>query len=738
MGDSKRRRRLVVCLECHRQRCKCDKKRPCSRCQRLGINCQYQSDVELVEPVQSVEAVEPIDPSSLPQIVADLQSYIDELKAKLAVQTPPRSVLDVDSPSMKRSLLVCKPSRTLYFGPTSMKSILLSESLLKFLSIWKKNLSDEKRVWKELHMSPSNRLSIGESHVEVAEAAARIDRIISPNFFAFQERLIYFQKNLNRLLYGDFMPMSVIHSMMLSYFRRNDNEGEHPSMPGVHFIAPAKPYLYSDIALILSLVYTVHIFTRYNSDGHNFIYSLNVGAEDLLSLSFDLLNLSDVRRKSTQMSLLSLIVLRDCLYENDNSQGVYKDTDSYPMFQICVNICYQMGLHVAPESISRTTYKDEPLMKSRAMSADERETLWDFMQAWDCLLSASNGTPLLISYDFCAPPTGGFHSSFYNKMESCIMLLRKICLTINSRGPLSIRQVLGLIDECISFCNEIPFEGTFGKESTSNIDIEYLATLFKVKMVLLQKPQCLCRMVMIALNELGTGGGSELEASDVELITSLYRKMYRQSLLSAATCLYHIKAVCEGLTVFGEEPDNKYIVCFRDVISGSIAQSFIVWLSFLLLRATKNPELITGSELLDGYPRTGIYQGRIDINMVEQAYYSGEDNEDLISTLVTSFQFISFSSSFYDVMCRHQVVKEGLDSFVTLKSIIMWVYVLQALEEVQVMNKEVDMKEVIRKAKEKVKERRTDVGKLEDSIILEEEIDWEQLINDLLGSEQYE
>ncbi|VEU20988.1 DEKNAAC101890 [Brettanomyces naardenensis] len=153
---------------------------------------------------------------------------------------------------------------------------------------------------------------------------------------------------------------------------------------------------------------------------------------------------------------------------------------------------------------------------------------------------------------------------------------------------------------------------------------------------------------------------------------------------------------------------------------------------------SKTPAFITEMDskpLVDGYPSNAPpYEGTIDMATLENAYYEAESSgalcESLVVRLLSSTEMIEFASSFYDIACRHEVVKGCLDSFMTLKSIIMWIYVLQTLEEQGKLCP--GDSDIIAKAKERVIGR-FDVGRLDER--LNKEVEFDEMFDNMFGGD---
>ncbi|VEU23749.1 DEKNAAC104882 [Brettanomyces naardenensis] len=716
----KRNRRFQACTECRRKKIKCDRKNPCSRCIKSHLYCEYKTPsgvwIDETRPKNELS-----DGSSTATTPADIQSQLNYLKGMIETirqgerkhtsiiidndykESVSVSILDRKLSSLKQTAILYKPSRTLFLGPLSQHRILGTAPIFRFLAQGlKTTLNDERREWKRLHKGYDHNMNFLNCDVDEESVIKLVKKVICSYYYAVQERLVYFQNNLNRLLYNNFVPMGVIHSLFLSHFSISENGV-------VIFDRPKKCYAYADISAITGIVYLVLIFTRYNNESSKFRHQLPIEANELSLLTLSLLNLSQFRRKRTHEALLTLIFLRSGLFIHDNSEGANEEINSYPLFQMCLDYCYQMGLHYDPDTIDSCTYRDKLVMRTRMMSAQESRELWNYMQTIDAMYSTICGSPLLINYDYCM----GFHKQsnfFYDKArEEATLLLRSTSKLGNSLSPISLRELLDQIKGAISFCSQIPFKIMKGG------DLDEFAHLCRLKLLILQVTESLCRMVIVGISDLYHNDSLELsDRGASSALQSIVKEMNRISLLCSTVTLFHIITICEGKSTFGEEADGKYIVYFRDVFSRTMGMSSIIWFNYLFSRAVKSSELATDQQvdgLLQAYPADEEdsdthWTGELNLNVLEHALYSSKDEEAdrLCSKLVSTPVLMNFATKFYDVMCRNSVMKDSLDSFIMLKAGVLWVYALQTIEEniKELGKKQLTVTELIEITKKKV------------------------------------
>ncbi|VEU23619.1 DEKNAAC104781 [Brettanomyces naardenensis] len=680
----KRKRKSTSCLPCRIKKTRCNRQYPCSHCTKAGLNCEYEQG-EVFEEAKSDDS----DAAEIPKTeiqelrsqIRGLRTEVMYLKAKIGGSENIPTPFDQKLPKLKRTVIGIKPSRTWFVGPLSSFGLVMPRPLfMNTMSALKKTLDEERRAWKQVHKRKRYSLQLWGDDIDEEDITSALERVV--DYSAFQEGLLYFQKNLNDLLYSNFMPMDVIYSLFLTYFQQRDGV--------VQFKRPLKRYLYADVSLIILIVHSALIFAKFNTD-EQFTSASSMDPDELVSLAIKLLNLSDFRRKKTHESLLSIILLRSSFFIHDNDND---GLSSYPIFQLCLDLCYQMGLHRRPDEISCYIFRDKSIMKSRMMTSEQISQLWMYMQAEDAAYSTAMGLPLLINYAFC--------SGLEGPQLKGVMLMREIAQEVNSVKEISINDVTKLIDKVILFCSRIPF-----KVFTSQTgDLDELAKVCRMKLQLLQVLQCLCRIVILTLS-----GLCKAEGATSLKFQSLSRDMYNKSVIAAAVSLHHVKNILEGNSVFG---NGRYIVYFRDILTKCMSQSSTVWFTFMLARASKNTEII--SELpnhpafKDYPPPDDVNHPPVDLTELENSLYHTRNNSSIdhcqriVSRLVSLSELMKFAPSFCNVAYQHKAMKDCLDSYMTLRNLTMWMNILQTLEESRegFLSGKINIADIIEKTRQKV------------------------------------
>ncbi|VEU22207.1 DEKNAAC103215 [Brettanomyces naardenensis] len=720
----RRNRKSIVCVQCKRRKIRCDRKQPCAHCGKIGLKCEYKAEPpSKVGQTQKRTPAHDIPLGSYGLSGNPVSVEMDTIKA--SALSPLDTKLELRR--IKSSITLTKPSRTTILGPSSRCWLLYSmPDLRSLLSGFSGTISREKHLWKSMHKSNSHLEELGGPSDE-GVAIAAVSNVICPNYYAFQERLLYFENSLNSLLLSGLIPMDMVRSLFLAYF-----EVREGSLV-VRFRKPEKAYCYADISLITAVIYVTVIFTQNSQTQFN--YQLTATADDLSSLAMTLLNVSHFRRKKTHQALLSLIVLGSGLFVYDNSEGMNEQLGTYPMFQLCLDLCYQMGLYAEPDTTNVVVLKDRQTVKARELSCLEIRQLWSYMQTEDAFYSLKMGTPLLINYDFCA----GFHRNsdrfFERKKEQGVVLMRELSVLANAPKPVSIRDILNMVHKVLEFCYQIPVSllspvGTTG-------DLDELAYLLKQKIIFLGSLQFLCRMVIVAVKDY---------YQEENTLHDISREMYRQLLISAVALLYHIKCICDGRSAFGRDGNGKYFVYFKDVLSGALGQGFMIWLMFFIQCTTGNAEVTKEfgyHTAASGFNRKD-YSADLNLCTLERALYHDLNNEHtelahvIFRRLVSSSELMAFSSSLYDTLRQNEVMKSSLNSFLTLKQVIVWAYVAQTAGECksELKSKQMSFFDVVKRTRAKV-EADFSSGRLDEMKFISEGSQLQSLLDSMFDDQDW-
>ncbi|SCU92809.1 LAFA_0F13014g1_1 [Lachancea sp. 'fantastica'] len=147
-NGKKRRKTIKQCLFCRKRKLKCDKKKPmCSTCASRGLKeCVY---VEHFGPELTTQELLKNTPN------LELINRVKELEEELKLYRAEFQLTQGFGPNPlpHREIIICKSSRKLYYGCTSIK-VLMADSKLKFDTyyeiVWSK-IKEERRRWKSLN-----------------------------------------------------------------------------------------------------------------------------------------------------------------------------------------------------------------------------------------------------------------------------------------------------------------------------------------------------------------------------------------------------------------------------------------------------------------------------------------------------------------------------------------------------------------------------------------------------------
>lgn len=690
---------------------KCDRKFPCSHCIKTGVKCDYGSVGDNKSSTPSTSD----HPSPSQYRIDQLEDQISQMKVQLNALSAKagifksdddeKSVLDVKMPYFKITGMSSKPSRTIYAGPLSQLCLAISPTLMRYIMASLKSGVDQTRTnYKRQHRMTRSHIYLLRLDIDEDVLIKQIECIICPNFFAFQERLTFFQGALNNLLYNNSVPMASILMLFMSYFRNPEIVGE------VKFVKPEKPFYYADISVMIGIVVLTTLFTRFNSHGKQFSHQLTATLDQLITLQATLLNKSDFRRKKTHFGLLSLEMLRDSILVYDNTEGANSEYNSITIYQIELGICYQMGLQRNPESITIHLFKKKGELRLRSLNHDEAVKFWNYMIIEDAMYSGMMGSPLLIDERFCEPYTLLGKDFAEIKIKEGTHLLRKICLKVNSFEELSIRQVLNLDEDAINYCHKLPSSMLTSQGDRTN-DLDDLAHLFKMKFMFLNIIQSLDSIIIKGIISMFKSKSPLLKNSGTRnLLIKLARKSFLETLFAAEYSLFHMKRICDGKSVFGKELDSPHIIYFRFAFCKIVHISATTVLSFAISKGTKNSKIVSdlnSDPIFCCYPPDAP-NSKVPINesTIEDALfskfskYSFKEMEELAYKILKPAVVAKFCTDLYHSAVVNQSISQSMDGIMGLTAMIMCVSSMRAIEETPPNSGSIPIQKLIQRTKE--------------------------------------
>lgn len=656
-------------------------------------------------------------------IIADLQSQLNLLKRQIAHQavdekhqskvTQPTSPLqDVKIPSMKKMTLEKGRSNSTFYGPVSNLSTIFSDHILEQFSRWNIGLNKEREALINSNLTnetPMSIINIGSDKnviLQKAKAAICID------YYAFEKCIQWFETNLNRLIFLQAVPVSGLKAAFYSLL-----DPPSSNAPATFKEHKEDPYFFSSMAALFSIVYLVAVFQRYSPTVGQY-HVLTTSINDLRLLSIQLLIASDFNKNRNIMSLIALIVIKSGLFEYDTVEHENETADSYPLFHISLNMCYQLGLHLGSSPVIRVVPKESANFKVfTTVGATEKRRIWNLILLQDALYSVTLGSPLSINLHFCVQYQSTGDSPLDNFLVRGLKLLRRTSLTVNSIEPISLNTIITLISEIQELCHDLPSRiFTSQKEDVSILEIDQLCILFKLKIFLFHVLESLYRMIIVGAAELQSSlasGASKKE--NTKILCMICETAFRQSTFLSTAVVWHIQSFFSGKAAFSTA-DPRYSLYLRGFCMASCNQSFTIWFTYLFGKMHKNAHSITdidGGNLLNNYFSDNdrpVFKGEVDLQTLEDSLFCKYTNKNevfldsLVQKLLSSSQLMSFASLFYKSAEESLVMRESLDGMACLKFLLMWIYVVRKIEEKKIYTplEDINKKEIILWAKQKV------------------------------------
>lgn len=390
---------LVVCSNCRRKKIKCDKGTPCGNCVRSNITegCQYDG-LKMKHFVMNPSNDDKV--RLLQQQVQELQQIIASNHGKSTTTSPlsqsPQqispSILDLKSDKLYMYSINMKPSGVQVVN--SFRPTFTTMCIVEFKSLMGSNSSGDWKIppsYDKLAMDdiPSPFQSYNGNDID-----ERLRNIFINNYYGILERLIYFQNELNELIFNSCIPCGVLHMVLNNYIR--------PSIDGIIFLPPKKLHEYQPLALILAVVDLVEIFTKYENVKP--FSQLFVGeAFELSHIALDTLNFSKFRKRQTHFGLMAIITLRLTLiqYGHFTTSGFSHHVE-YSYFQISINMAMGMGLNRDINKLRFFTVNkedDDEVNFAKQIPFEFLKKLWNYLLKEDLRFSLFGPTPM-ISHEY--------------------------------------------------------------------------------------------------------------------------------------------------------------------------------------------------------------------------------------------------------------------------------------------------------------------------------------------------
>ncbi|VEU19934.1 DEKNAAC100551 [Brettanomyces naardenensis] len=577
----------------------------------------------------------------------------------------------------------------------------------KFQKSLKDFLDGEREAWRKLHQMEVDPVELLNREVDEQIVIDEINRAIIPNYDAYVERVHYFDDNMNDFLCWGCLPMQAVYSCF-------DLFKETPE--GMIFERPQSIAQYAKLSLIISLVKSVCIMTKYDSETH-FQYPLEDTERQMTPLAIKVLNLSKYRKYPYVFAVYTLLMVRLTTYTLGTDECVSEDhINSFILFQQCLDMCYQLGAHrdsrlvVEVYSDALGEHQNPKVISGSYEAGDHLTKLWNYMKMLDAFYSCDIGDPLLINYEFCdASPLSGFKGEY-------VQILRDVATTINSVRPISINDILSIMDRLMETARGIE---SFTELITSR-DAEVRserAFRFIVKMRLLEIYQRLCHYLKANLEDLDFFPKQQeaeyLTDANVGYLARLTQKLACRDTCCSILFLSLIREVCERDTIFGPQA-GKYIVVFKPFFCNLLRSSCKNFVSCFFIKDSKlkgavrklketgclvdsdvleNPFWAAGKlpeEHRNGHNSYVAPLPSCDIDGVknlEPSLYTRveEVEQDCRASLMVSRlvrdpgNMIGFLSDFYNSVVEHEALAESYNFFLRFKYLVMMCYIMETL-----------------------------------------------------------
>lgn len=434
-------------------------------------------------------------PSSKDDQVTKLQRQVDLLQKiitsnKMANSIPTQiSPLPVPSNPIKKSILDYKTDKYMLHSinvkpssvqiGTSFRPSFTTKCIVDFKS---KMASNPSTAWKISMKNDDFYISdisspFASSQLSLEKVDEKIRSIFIYNYYGILERLIYFQNELNELIFNSCIPCGVLHMVFNNYFR--------PSIDGIAFVPPKKLHEYQPLALILAVVDLVEIFTKYEKH-ISFSQILQVGPFELSQVALETLNFTKFRKKQTYFGLMGIITLRLTFIHYGHFNSGFTHQNEYSYFQTAVNMAISMGLDKDLDKhkffIVHNNVNDENNFSS-TVPFECLKKLWNYILLGDIQFSLFGPTPM-INLDFSHgfyPEVIDSNDHELNYQKLIYSILKKMSL---SEGK-TLRDFVNCCDSIKAHCAKlISFGDVYFLANNKKTWPQVLNKLYSLKIIL--------------------------------------------------------------------------------------------------------------------------------------------------------------------------------------------------------------------------------------------------------------
>ncbi|CCH40468.1 putative transcriptional regulatory protein [Wickerhamomyces ciferrii] len=380
----KRRKRIsLTCTTCKQRKVKCDQGKPCSSCVKKRIPahlCIYEDSPFIPTTSDSTNPTETI--VLLKDENKKLQEQLDELKKwKEIVSGDPMPMNSNAKVNLYHSVHV-KRNKTIYFGPTSWRTLLDKENnfadLIKSAKNYVSNVKKEWKVENNIDHIPFEEYK--DVNVDSSQKLLTNLESFLPNYEIVREYLkLYAEGYWNHKL-----PIVDPEVLLIDFnqlFIRNGTR--------FHIKVYNKSIDYAKIALIVIIV--KFVVTNINSYDKN---SNNDPRDHLLRYTEKLLELSKYMSKSTVPALQTLIIMRNFRKMNPIDGDGGDSSEGALLHRTAINMAILLGLNKDVDSL---------YSRSSIITRNVLRNIWEHLLFQDAVLSFHLGIPLAIDENYIDP-----------------------------------------------------------------------------------------------------------------------------------------------------------------------------------------------------------------------------------------------------------------------------------------------------------------------------------------------
>lgn len=388
----------MVCVNCKKRKVKCDKKSPCYRCIKANLtdSCVYNSQFD----------------------DNNIQNNINELKDREPVNRKNIDIFNYKSLILKKHLFTKAGDTVKYESPMTINALFENNktySKIKSMMTYLFEPKDSEDFLKEEANIAHEELKLLHDIYTKEEIDDLINKFIKPNFDAIIERIDFFNRYMQTFFYG--LMQDKLIDVLNEHFLPSETD---PT--GYIYIPLENDYSYSMFGTLFGALRIVLGISEYETE-KLFEEPLTFTHSDASSCALKCIAYSNFMRKPVFQNVIAIILFRMHSFMSDSVSG---NSNSSYFLDLAINLSFKLGIHIRCDEVPDF---DEDVVKST----------WNLLQFLEAVNSIYCGEPLKIDYKYCTPNLIGF-------WEPVILFLRNIVFFFNSMTPISINELIDLID----------------------------------------------------------------------------------------------------------------------------------------------------------------------------------------------------------------------------------------------------------------------------------------------------